>query len=205
MITRAGKIISLFTFVGGWVGILLFVFGIPGHITNAHTWLMWLRVLLEQAGLVIPIGMVITSPLVWKLGAWWPPVSRWISRIRSQQNTASPESNSLSGPVSVEGDSAQVKKFRELEPLITRHHETLRPIRSLVLLWSFDALGFRADREELVAHLDALKIPYPPYDSDRSIWFHYLVGLEASCQTGDLQEARSLYQETDARQPDTDQ
>ena len=93
---------------------------------------------------------------------------------------------------------AQVEKFKQSEPLIARHLKALRPIRRLpatLPVLNVDVqLEFRADREELVAQLDALKIPYPPDDAGRQVWFNYLVRLESARQFGDLQEARSLYQ-----------
>ena len=187
----------------------LIVFGIPGHIDDAHTWLRWLMAIPESMVLLVSFGMLVTGPLVWTSGWWWPRISLWVRRKKSHQETKEPsaDANELSPLTVPTADPAQIDKFKGLESLITRHREANRPMRDFIAvsLWNLtDRLAFRADHEELVAHLAALKVPHPPDDSGRKIWFRYLVHLEASCQTGDLQEARSIYEEDDTRQPTAD-
>ena len=94
-------------------------------------------------------------------------------------------------------DLAPIERFKELESIIARHRKALRPIRDFgsISLWSITGQWvLRADHEELIAYLDALKIPHPPDDAGRATWFNYLVRLESACQDGDLQEARSLHE-----------
>ena len=114
--------------------------------------------------------------------------------MKSKQETRGLGANAaLEAPMAV---PAQVEKFKELEPLITRHRKALRPIRNIltVQLWDVSGrLAFRADREELIAELDALRIPHPCGDADRAVWFNYMVRLDAACRIGDLEEARSFY------------
>ena len=203
------RVISVICFFGGWAGMALFAFEIPSHIVNALTWLRWLRAIPEPTVLLVSIGMLVTGPLVWTSGWWWARVSQWTKRMMSHQETKEPSADAIElSPLTVPtADPAQVEKFKGLESLITRHREANRPIRDLIMasLWSpMDTLAFRADREILVAHLGALKVPHPPDDASRKIWFRYLVHLEASCQTGNLQEARSIHEEDDTKQPTTD-
>ena len=182
------------------VSALLFLHGLPGFINDSVTWLSWITSV-SLLWIVYPVGIgggLLLGTSEW----WWPPVSRWIYRMKLHRETQEPDvgANALPTPTALTADPAQIEKFRELEPLIARHRDARRPIRDPFLTsLRWDPLGHlasSADNEELIAYLDALKIPHPPSDADREIWFHYLVRLEASCQTGDLQEARSLYEKT---------
>ena len=189
--------------LGGFgVSALLFLHGLPGFINDSVTWLSWIKTI-SFLWIVYPVGIgggLLLGTSEW----WWPYVSRRINRMKLHRETQEPDAdaNALPTPTAPTADPAQIDKFRELEPLITRHRDARKPIRDpflTSLLWNASAqFASRADHEELVAYLDALKIPHPPSDAGREIWFHYLVRLEATCQAGDLQEARSLYNEDGA-------
>ena len=165
------------------------VYGIPAYTSYAETWRSWVKVMgvsstyvpLLWAGVFLSLA-ISTSDL------WWPRVSRLLGRIRS--------TTEIPGEIVGSEDSALAKMFSDLAPLIIRHRKALRPVRSLFFVTVFDVtwrLGYVADREELVAHLDTLGVQYPPNDAERSIWFNYMVQLEAACQLGDLERAREIY------------
>ena len=179
------------TILSLWKGFDL-VWSIPGRIDNSAEWRSWIEKL-SVSDVIYPIGIV--GGILLGTSEWWRPrVSLWGKRMRPRQET---QEIKLNGAIS--DLTPQAEKFKELEPLITRHRETLKPIRDPFRIWFlWNASGqqaVRADHEELVAHLDALKIPRPPSDAGRKTWFHYLVQLEVLCQAGELQEARSFYQE----------
>ena len=88
------RLVSLFFFIGGWTGIIAFVFGLPGHIDDATTWLRWLKVVQELPALLISIGMVVTGPILWTSGLWCPRVVRYVhERNKSAEVSMSDQSN----------------------------------------------------------------------------------------------------------------
>ena len=188
--------LSVVAQVVGWTDIGLFIIGVPGHIEDTATWYGWVKPVFDSPAFILATAFVITGPFLWTSPYWWPRVSTWVKRIRATQETQDRDA------LPAMATAVHLEKFRELEPLIARHREALAPVRNpylLTLVWDFtDRFAFRADREDLVAHLAALRIPSPPADGSRSAWYHYLVQLELLCQTGDLDEARTLH---DAEQP----
>ena len=175
-----------------------FLHGLPGSIDDSSAWkAVVAKVSLSTA--VYAFGMIgglLLATSEW----WWPHVSRLTNRTKPNQETQELGPNILPGLSTNTAAAvlAQIEKFKELEPLIARHREAFKPIRfpfPITFITNTGQLNFKADHEELIAHLDALKIPSPLSDAGRVTWFRYLVHLEATCQTGDLQEARSLYEE----------
>ena len=177
--------------LSGWKVVDL-LWGIPGRLDDSEVWQKWIEQL-NASDTIYPIG-VVGGILLGTSEWWWPRVSTWVKRIRTSQDMKGVEVTRA--VLSTSNDAAHIERFKELKSVITRHRKALSPIRipmSFPFLSVERQFEIRADREELVAHLDALKIPYPSSDAGRSEWFHYLVQLESSCQTGDLQEARSHY------------
>ena len=165
------------------------VWSVPGRIDDSAKWSSWIEYM-SATDVIYPIGIV-GGILLGTSEWWWPSVSLWGKRMRSRQET---QEIKLNGAIS--DLTSQVEKFKELEPLITRHRKALRPIRNIFMLQlrnTSGILAFRADHEELIAELDALRIPHPLSDAGRSVWFNYSVRLDAACQIGDLEEARALY------------
>lgn len=192
-----------------WGSFLAYLFGIPSPMQGKFPQGAVAFMTSNSAVIALcVVGIIVTGPLLWTSGWWWPYVAPLIKRMRSHRETKEPSADAFElSPLRVpRADPAQVEKFKGLESLITRHRKANRPIRNLITasIWNLDTLSFGADREELVAHLGALKVVYPPDDAGRKKWFRYLVHLEASCQTGDLQEARSIHEEDDTKQPTTD-
>ncbi|MCE2463681.1 MAG: hypothetical protein J4F46_07220 [Dehalococcoidia bacterium] len=114
---------------------------------------------------------------------WWP--NRWWS---ARQKHAGQETSSRL-------DASGLLQFNELLPLIQRQIKATRPIRDLKELFHQDPFGivaFRADREELIARLDALTVPHPSPEAIRIIWFRYLLQVEPLVNAGKLVEARQL-------------
>ena len=176
------------TFLSLWKGVDL-VWSVPGRIDDSAKWSSWIEYM-SATDVIYPIGIV-GGILLGTSEWWWPRVSRWGKRMRSRQET---QEIKLNGAIS--DLTSQAQKFKELEPLITRHRKARRPIRNIVTLQFWDTswiLALRADLEELIAELDALRIPHPCGDADRAVWFNYMVRLDAACRIGDLEEARFFY------------
>ena len=177
-----------------WGGFLAYLLDIPSPMQgkSAHGLVAFMT---STPVVLAPcvVGIIVTGPLLWTSGWWWPRTSQWVRRIRRKDETRElVAEDTVSKAV-----DAHIAKFKELEPLIARHRKARQPISDpylLTLTWnSTDQFALGADQENLIANLDALRIPHPLSDADRSVWFNYLVRLEATCQTGDLEEARSLY------------
>ena len=168
------------------------LWSVPGRLNDLEVWEEWIKKV-SASEAIYPIGIV-GGVLIAISEWWWPRVSIWVKHMKSKQRRKEVETPSL--PVAT--DDWQSKRFKELEPLITRHRKAVEPIRHIfaaVHLRDFEwKLGFDADREELMAKVDVLRIPHPSDEADRRVWFNYLVRLEAACHNGDLEEARSLYQ-----------
>lgn len=96
------------------------------------------------------IGGLLLATSEW----WWPRFSRWIHRTRSNRQTQELVTSDAATLGITMAIDPQIKRFKELEPLITRHRKALTPIRNIVVeqLWTMSGiLAFRADREELIA------------------------------------------------------
>ena len=174
-----------------WGGFLAYVFDIPSPMQgkSAHGLVAFMTSTPVVLALCV-VGIIVTGPLLWTSGWWWPRLSRWSRRTRSDRETREDEA-----PVVSTAIDARIKKFKELELLITRHRKAIAPIRHIVTeqLWNTsEILAFEADREVLIAELDALRIPHPIGAAARPLWFNYLVRLESACEIGGLEEARSL-------------
>ena len=175
--------------------IVEFLHGLPGSIDDSSAWTAVVEKMTVETGIYAfgMIGGVLLATSEW----WWPAASRLVGRMKPQGTQGANEASPVLEPASaVAACGAQIERFKELEPLITRHRDALKPIRdpyrSMLFSSMTDRFAVNADQEELVAELDALRIPHPPAGTDRRVWFNYLVRLEASCQRGDLQEARLL-------------
>ena len=81
------RALSIVVQLGGWTGFIFFVFGIPGHIDDAITWLWWLRILRERPALLVSTVFIITGPLMWSAEWWYPRVRRVFSKSRDIQSS----------------------------------------------------------------------------------------------------------------------
>ena len=171
-----------------------FVHGLPGSIDDSSAW----KAVIAKVSLstVVYASGIIGGLLLATSEWWWPRFSRWIHRTRSNRQTQELVTSDAATLGIIMAIDPQIKRFKELEPLITRHRKARRPRRDIFTpqFWNTSGiLAFRADLEELIAELDALRIPHPCGDADRAVWFNYMVRLDAACRIGDLEEARSFY------------
>ena len=158
------------------------LWSIPGRIDDLEVWGKWIKKI-SGADAVFPIGAIV-GILLFTPEWWWPHFARLFKRNKEEVVA----SNSATVT-----DDPQVKRFSRLEPLITRHRKAVTPERGLVPRHLYDVwytIGFRADREELIAELDALNISHPAPDAGRAVWYNYLVRLGAKCEMGNLVDAR---------------
>ena len=181
---RAG-LFAAFVFV--W-NLLDTVYGIPGYTTYADTWRSWVKVMGISSMYVPMLWAGAAASLIFATSEfWWPLVRRLAGRTRTD--------GSSSRQIAVTEALTENKMLSDSAPLISRHREALRPIRSISLMGVWDVtwrLGYVSDREELTAHLNALGIRYPPCEAERGVWFNYMVQLEFACQSAGLERARSI-------------
>jgi hypothetical protein len=129
-----------------------FVHGLPGSIDDSSAW----KAVIAKVSLstVVYASGIIGGLLLATSEWWWPRFSRWIHRTRSNRQTQELVTSDAATLGITMAIDPQIKRFKELEPLITRHRKALTPIRNIVVeqLWTMSGiLAFRADREELIA------------------------------------------------------
>ena len=138
-------------FGGLLITVTALLYGVPGSIEDTATWLSWLKQL-KVPPFAYLIGVV--AGVLLGTSEWWWPRTPWGGHSTPQlQNNIIPTAKTESG---------QTKDLKELESLICRHRDACRPTRNFLMLTHFDVMSrleFNADREVLVAHLDALAIP----------------------------------------------
>ena len=196
------KWFSIVSSLGGWGGLLSYVFGLPGHIDDAITWLKWSRVMQEFPALLISIGFVVTGPLIWTSEWWWPFV---VSRIKGQSQPATVSSISHA--------ERDMEQFKACLPHIQRCRELIAPFASPfgTVNMGLEFLSTGGDKIiELISELgylakrlNSLGISCPNIygSSDESdtdfrvrmrIWSTYLAELEVTIRQDDLPGARLL-------------
>ena len=186
------------------VGILLFIYGLPGHIDDAIQWQDWLRVINPDTDITIWQYFALASIVpALALGAsewWWP---RMVARIRRRSRLA-PES----AMVQANGD---LERFKACLPHVQKCRELVSPfagpLGSLTLGLQGLSAGAQvvevtANLEYLSQRLDTLQIRWPlissPEDTigDRSArfsaWSRYLAQLSVMIGQGDLTGARAI-------------
>ena len=197
------RLVSLLFFIGGWTGIIAFVFGLPGHIDDATTWLRWLKVVQELPALLVSIGMVVTGPILWTSGLWCPRVVRYVhERNKSAEVSMSDQPNEdlvrfkdclshikrcrklirpYAGGLGLFTISLQVLNADDVFTEIATELEFLAEQTSALGIWSPDIWGEKGD-----SSLDKV------HDRLRA-WSSHLARLEAKIHQEDLDGARSLY------------
>ncbi len=108
--------VSIVGWLGGWLGIFLHFVGIPGYIDDVATWLRWAKVITPPIWFVLSIGLVVSGPLLWTSGWWWPRV---LSKVKGRP----PQK-----PDGVINETDEdLENFRACLPHIERCRELVRP------------------------------------------------------------------------------
>ena len=67
------------------MGVILHIVGMPGHIEDTATWLRWFEVIAPSIWFLVFIGVVVSGPLLWTSGWWWPRFKKLIRRDNGQR------------------------------------------------------------------------------------------------------------------------
>ena len=165
------------------------IVGLPGYVSDISTWRSWAAVdvvLLASAGVCIGGFALATSE--W----WWP-------RLRGKlRPVAIPTDDTGVVATSVADEATQhhIEAFTALLPIIERHLGACQPMtfKNIGIMPVMRAFPeFAADRQQLIATLDALDISTPEDDASIVDWHYYLTGLRLRVLTGNIEEARSFY------------
>ena len=174
-------------FLGGWAGVGLLVFGLPGHIDDAGTWWRWMTYTDTWLWLGLSIGFIVTGPVIWTAGWWYP-------KCRARWSTPKAEEPVSESTVLLPPHEYDIQLFRSLAPLIRRvansyqHVDLLNvPFRGIDPLFTPDAV------RTLKFRLDELKIPYPSDNAPDFEWSGYLGRLAPLSEEGRLFDARRLH------------
>lgn len=177
----------------GWVGILLLIFGVPGHIDSADTWVRWLHAIFSlpfTVLLLVFIGFIITGPLLWTSGLWYPRVRSRFKRNDKEQDIVV-SSNTAQEPA-IRLDSSD-QQFKPLFSVIKRQADSRHPPFGLVNRALRQSSDFDIDYVKMTTTLNQLGIPYPQPDTSEQDWYYFLVPLATLAQDGKVEEARTLW------------
>ena len=94
----------------GWVDIALLFIGLPGSIDDTRTWARWVALVVSPPILAVAIFFVISGPLLWTSGWWWPRLLQW--RRPTQMS-----------PAVLAQPSGDLERFRECLPQVERCQE----------------------------------------------------------------------------------
>ena len=178
--------------LSGFAWILKF-WGIPGFIDDTTWWVGRYQMIPDLITyFLIGSAMVVTGPLVWTSGWWWP-------RLRGKlRPVAVPTDDTGVIATSVADEATQhyIEAFTALLPIIERHRWACQPMtfKNMGIMPVMRAFPeFAADHQQLIATLDALGICTPEDDASIVDWHYYLIGLRLRVLTGNIEEARSFY------------
>ena len=185
----------------GWVEIALFIIGIPGHIDDGTTWARWVALVVEPPVFGLAICFVISGPLLWTSGWWFP---RLVERTR-RQNAPLAVIPVLNQP------DEDLARFRECLPHIYRCRELIGPYTGTLGTFNIALQVFEigsakfgqiaTELEYLAKQLSVLGIPSPEIWGDGNTsfdkvrcrlrsWSSHLARLEAKIHQEDLEGAR---------------
>lgn len=194
------KGVSLLSFFGGWAGVFLLIYGIPGHIDNATTWLRWLFVPSQVAWVGFSAAFIMTGPIVWTSGWWWPRVSRRLNRPQPVTERSKVDTDDLKGCL------PQIERCRQLlQRYIAPFGQSDMVMAKLSHVMGGDSLiKLQSEFEYLSRQLCAFGLTTPPIpDSAENLeaihhnlhsWRPYLAKLEVAVQHGDIEGARLAWE-----------
>ena len=188
---------------GSVIALLLFFYGLPGHIEDAITWREWMRVISPDDTITVwqylALGCTIPALLVatWE---WWYP--KLFGRRGSVSSTTVSTSNQY---------DADLERFGACLPHIERCRTLIRPFAGTLGTFNIAQQVFNSggdtlaeiatELEFLTKQLTLLDIACPDIWGDNSFdsirfrlrtWNSHLARLEARIRQGDLEGARSL-------------
>ena len=190
---------------GSIIALLLFFYGLPGHIEDAITWREWMRVIKPDDAVTVwqymALGGTIPALLI-ATSEWW---YTWLFGRRRRQ----------SEPLATDSTSnhcdADLAHFRACLPHIERCRTLIRPFAGTlgtfnIALQVFHSGGdtlaqIATELEFLTKELTRLDIPCPDIWGENTFdkirfrlwtWNTHLATLEARIHHGDLEGARSL-------------
>ena len=146
---------------------LLRVWAIPGFLDDTTTWARWFNMIPSPIVLSLCMfGFIVTGPLLWTSGWWWPRLCRKQAVIGD-------------AAADVEVEDYDVQELKALVPIIERQIQAQQPM-TLENMWIVHFRRtwpgeFKANYLRLTATLDALGIPSPPDDASRDDWYFYLI------------------------------
>lgn len=183
-------ILAVISSLSGLAGTGVLIFGIPGHIDDAVTWVGWLPKMEGVLAALFLLVAVVAGPLLWSSNWWWPLLTSWYKRHRSSESD----------------------RFRQLLPKIERCQKQLKPYAGMLSLVKIRLQGAHVndDVNELVTslhrvavQLDELRIPRPALPESLTTvgvlsaqfqqWSDYLDGQRDAATRGDIESARHLW------------
>ena len=197
---RWRHLLSIVWWFGGWLGVVLFIVGIPGHIDDTTTWLRWSKMSGVSITLtLVSVGLVLTGPLLWTSGWWFPRLLKWWNRDQR-------------APTALAQPNEDLAKFRACLPHVQRCRKLISPytgtlgtvdIALQVLRIGSATFGeIATELEYLAKQLSVLGIQSPDIwgevgnDSFDKVhfrlraWSSHLARLEAKIHQEDLKGAR---------------
>ena len=193
-----------------WAGVIAYLLGIPSplDISDAPKWVN----AIAQTPAVIALcatGIIVTGPLLWTSGYWWPRLVAAVKRVRNE-NAPDPHSQNTFH-ISADQTISELAKFERLLPHIERCRRIIAPYSGTlgvvnIGLQVFHSGGARlgeiaTELEYLDKQLSALGIHSPPIWGDKGDsfdkvkfrlweWSLHLAKLEAKIHQRDLEGAR---------------
>ena len=165
------------------------IVGLPGYVSDISTWLGWAAMdVVLPASAVVCIGGIALATSEW-----------WLPRLRDKlRPVAVPTDDTGVIATSAADEATQhyIEAFTALLPIIERHLGACQPMtfKNMGIMPVMRAFPeFAADRQQLIATLDALGICTPENDASIVDWHYYLIGLRLRVLTGTIEEARSFY------------
>ena len=193
--------LSIVAQIVGWTNIALFTFGIPGHIEDTETWYEWVKVAFSVPVLTLAIAFVVTGPLLWTSGWWFPRITHLRRR----------EDKPLAKVPIADHPDKDLVRFKACLPHIQRCRRLIRPYAgslgqftiAMQVLNARDVFAqIATELEYLTKQLNELGIWCPDIwgeEGDDSLdsvhirlrtWSTHLAVLEAKVHQGDLEGAQ---------------
>ncbi len=197
---RWRRVLSIAGWFGGGFGLLLFIFGVPGHIDDTVTWLKWSKASGASIALLLTsVGLLLSGPLLWTSGWWYP-------RLHQSWNGGRKASIALTE------SNEDLIRFRSCLPHVERCRSLIRPYTGTIGVPSIALTIFQGgsdvfaeiatELEYLTQQLSVVGIHSPDIWGEEGndsldkvherlrTWSRHLARLEAKIHQGDLEGAR---------------
>ena len=183
----------------GFIGVIKFVFGIPGHIEDASTWYTWANAIPERIVLYASCALLFAALILGTHSRWRPLLARLV-RVLRHDPALGRRLNDL------ERAEACIPEIKRIRPKVARFagpDGVVRLVAHVTVVGNEPLIELMSELEYLASRLGELEIGSPElllssekrsevFQARLQHWNWFLRRLEELLSRGDIEGARHL-------------